>query len=144
MVDVDHIEENGKKLPIDTESPAFKALERAADIVTRSKSGGYHLYFGVYKERATPLFDSIGLLTGKDRPSLVSKAKSISKDGRLLIDCFCDVGHLIRETHWDCSKPLTDKTECLYRILAEYFVIKRTLGMGDLWYSIGNVNELNT
>lgn len=130
VVDVDHIEENGKKLPIDTESPAFKALERAADIVTRSKSGGYHLYFGVYKERATPLFDSIGLLTGKDRPSLVSKAKSISKDGRLLIDCFCDVGHLIRETHWDCSKPLTDKTECLYRILAEYFVIKRTYNSG--------------
>ena len=80
MVDVDPIEENGKKLPIDTESPAFKALERAADIVTRSKSGGYHLYFGVYKERATPLFDSIGLLTGKDRPSLLSKTNSISKD----------------------------------------------------------------
>lgn len=130
VVDVDNFKENGKKLPIDTEAPAFKTLERAADIVTRSKSGGYHFYFGVYKERATPLFDSIGLLTGKDKPSLVSKTKSISKDGRLLIDCFCDVGHLIRETHWDCSKPLTDKTECLYRILAEYFVIKRTGNSG--------------
>lgn len=130
VVDVDPIEENGKKLPIDTESPAFKALERAADIVTRSKSGGYHFYFGVYKERATPLFDSIGLLTAKDKQSLVCKTGNISTDGRIKVDFFCDVGHLIRETQWDCSKPLTDKTECLYRILAEYFVIKRTGNSG--------------
>lgn len=130
VVDVDNFKENGKNLPIDTEAPAFKALERAADIVTRSKSGGYHFYFGVYKERATPLFDSIGLLTAKDKQSLVCKTGNISTDGRIKVDLFCDVGHLMRETEWDCSKPLTDKTEWIYKILAEHFVIKRTSNSG--------------
>lgn len=131
MVDVDQIKDKqGNKIPIDTEAPAFKALYNAADIVTRSKSGGYHFYFGIYKNMAIPLFDSIGLLTAKDKPSLVSKAGNYSTDRRIKVDFFCDVGHLMRETEWDCSKPLTDKTEWLYRILAEHFEIKRTYNSG--------------
>ena len=36
----------------------------------------------------------------------------------------------MRETEWDCSKTLTDKTEWIYKILAEHFVIKRTSNSG--------------
>ena len=129
VVYVDHIKINGVKQPVDIESPEFKALYNAADIVTRSKSGGYYFYFAVDKEKAILLFDSIVLLTVKYKPSLVCKTGNYSTDGRLLVDFFCDVGHLIREKEWEC-KPLTDKTEWLYRILAEHFVIKRTANSG--------------
>ena len=123
VIDFDKIEdENGKKQPIDTEAPFFINAKKAADHTTMSKSGGYHLYFGINKETATPLFDSINLLVSSGAQSYICKTGAITKDGRIKVDFFCDTPRLIYERQeWDITKGLTDKTQELYELIRDNF-----------------------
>ena len=73
VIDFDKI--NGT---VETESTFFNAAKALADKVTRSQGGGYHMFYGVDKEKATPLFDSINLLTSKTAKSYISKVRELS------------------------------------------------------------------
>ena len=50
----------------DEESQFFKEAHHLADKVTRSQGGGYHMFYGVDRKKAEPLFDSINLLTSEN------------------------------------------------------------------------------
>lgn len=56
----------------DEKSSFFIGARGLADKVTRSQGGGYHMFFGVDKNVATPLFDSINLLTSCYAKSYIS------------------------------------------------------------------------
>ena len=112
----------------DEESHFFKEAHHLADKVTRSKSGGYHMFYGVDKEKATPLFDSINLLTSENAASFVCKYGSITRDGTNKVDLFCDTGHFIYEWEpWDNTIGLTDKTHELYQLIKENFDLSRPM-----------------
>lgn len=123
VVDFDKIEdENGKKQPIDIEAPFFINAKKAADRTTMSKSGGYHMYFGIDKETATPLFERIGLLVSSGAPSYICKTGVTTLDERIKVDFFCDTPHLIYEREeWDNTKGLTDRTQALYELIRDNF-----------------------
>ena len=74
----------------DVESHFFKEAHRLADKVTRSQGGGYHMFYGVDKEKAEPLFDSINLLASENAASFVCKTGAVTRDGANKVDLFCD------------------------------------------------------
>ena len=88
----------------DEESRFFKEAHRLANKVTRSKSGGYHMFYGIDKKKAEPLFDSINLLTSETAASFVCRTAAVTRDGANKVDLFCDTGHFIYEWEpWDLS-----------------------------------------
>lgn len=123
VIDFDKMEdENGKKQPIDTEAPLFINTKKAANHTKRSNSGGFHMYFGISKEKATPLFDSINLLASSGSQSYICKTGAITKGGRIKVDFFCDTPRLMYEPQeWDITKGLTDKTQELYELIRDNF-----------------------
>lgn len=116
---------------IDTSSSFFQAAYQLADKITRSQGGGYHMFYGVDKTAATPLFDSINLLTADGTPSFVCKMSNVTIDGKNKVDMFCDARHFIYEWEpWDNTVGLTDKTQALYELIKENFELKRPMGGG--------------
>ena len=114
----------------DTTTPFYKAAAVAADYITTSQSGGHHMFFGVNKEKAHPLFDSINLLTAKANAGLeggwVSKTGCITLDGKNKVDFFCDSCRLIYEfEEWDNTRSLTDKTAVVYELIKANFNLNR-------------------
>lgn len=120
-------DESGEKQPIDTEAPFFKGALQIADKVTRSQGGGYHMFYGIDKKKAEPLFDSINLLTSSGAKSFVCRGgKDVTLDGRNKVDFFCDTPHPIYEwEEWDNCKGLTDKTQELYELIKANFSFQR-------------------
>ena len=114
----------------DEESRFFKEAHRLANKVTRSKSGGYHMFYGIDKKKAAPLFDSINLLTSENAASFVCKT-AVTRDGANKVDLFCDTGHFIYEWEpWDNTIGLTDKTQELYQFIKENFDLSRPKSSG--------------
>lgn len=89
MIDFDKIDGE-----INTGSSFFQAAYQLADKVTRSQGGGYHMFYGVDKTAATPLFDGINLLTADGTPSFVCKMSNVTTDGKNKVDT---------RTRWICS-----------------------------------------
>lgn len=116
---------------VETESSFFQAAEKLADKVTRSQGGGYHMFYGVNKEAATPLFDSINLLASKNAKSYVCKTGAVTADGKNKVDMFCDAYHFIYEWEpWDNTAGLTDKTQALFELINSNFVLTRSMDGG--------------
>lgn len=116
---------------VETESVFFKAAKELADKVTRSQGGGYHMFYGVDKEKAEPLFDSINLLASENAASFVCKTGAVTRDGANKVDLFCDTGHFIYEWEpWDNTIGLTDKTQELYQLIKENFELSRPMSSG--------------
>lgn len=114
----------------DEESHFFKEAHRLADKVTRSQGGGYHMFYGVDRKRAEPLFDSINLLTSENAKGFVCRPAK-AKDKVNKVDLFCDVGHFIYEwEEWDNAAGLTDKTQELYQLIKENFDLSRPMSSG--------------
>ena len=114
----------------DEESHFFKEAHRLADKVTRSQGGGYHMFYGVDRKRAEPLFDSINLLTSENAKGFVCRPAK-AKDKVNKVDLFCDVGHFIYEwEEWDNTIGLTDKTQELYQLIKENFDLSRPMSSG--------------
>ena len=123
VIDFDKVD--GK---VDTQSAFFQEAKGLADRVTRSQGGGYHMFYGVDKKAAAPLFDSINLLTAEGTESFVCKTGCVTTDGRNKVDMFCDALHFIYEWEaWDNSLELTDKTQPLYELIKTYFQLKRPM-----------------
>lgn len=115
----------------DEESDFFKAAKAIADKVTRSQAGGYHMFYGINKEAATPLFDSINLLASKSAKSYVCKTGAVTSDGKNKVDMFCDAYHFIYEWEpWDNTADLTDKTQALFELIKGNFVLTRSMDGG--------------
>lgn len=115
----------------DVESHFFKEAHRLADKVTRSQGGGYHMFYGIDKKKAEPLFDSINLLASENAASFVCKTGAVTRDGTNKVDLFCDTGHFIYEwEQWDNTIGLTDKTQELYRLIKENFELSRPMSSG--------------
>ena len=113
---------------VDTQSAFFQEAKGLADRVTRSQGGGYHMFYGVDKKAAAPLFDSINLLTAEGTESFVCKTGCVTTDGRNKVDMFCDALHFIYEWEaWDNSLELTDKTQPLYELIKAHFQLKRPM-----------------
>ena len=118
---------------VETDSTFFQSAKALADKVTRSQGGGYHMFYGVDKEKATPLFDSINLLTAKGTKSFVSKTQEFTLDRKNKVDMFCDALHFIYEWEpWDNSAGLTDKTQELYELIGKNFALTRPMDF-DEW-----------
>ena len=116
---------------VETESAFFKAAKELADKVTRSQGGGYHMFYGIDKKKAEPLFDSINLLASENAASFVCKTGAITRDGTNKVDLFCDTGHFIYEWEpWDNTIGLTDKTRELYQLIKENFELSRPMSSG--------------
>lgn len=116
---------------VETESVFFKEAKELADKVTRSQGGGYHMFYGVDKEKAEPLFDSINLLASENAASFVCKTGAVTRDGANKVDLFCDTGHFIYEWEpWDNTIGLTDKTRELYQLIKENFDLSRPMSSG--------------
>lgn len=110
----------------DTESSFFRQAMDLADKVTRSQGGGYHMFYGIYKPTATPLFDSINLLASEKARSYVCATGKETLDGTNKVDLFCDAWQFIYEwEEWDNEKGLTDKTLPLYELIRDNFSLKR-------------------
>ena len=123
VIDFDKVD--GK---VDTQSAFFQGAKSLADRVTRSQGGGYHMFYGVDKKAAAPLFDSINLLTAEGTESFVCKTGCVTTDGRNKVDMFCDALHFIYEWEaWDNSLELTDKTQPLYELIKAHFQLKRPM-----------------
>ena len=123
VIDFDKVD--GK---VDTQSAFFQGAKSLADRVTRSQGGGYHMFYGVDKRAAAPLFDSINLLTAEGTESFVCKTGCVTTDGRNKADMFCDALHFIYEWEaWDNSLELTDKTQPLYELIKAHFQLKRPM-----------------
>ena len=126
VIDFDKVD--GK---VDTQSAFFQGAKSLADRVTRSQGGGYHMFYGVNKKAATPLFDSINLLTAEGTESFVCKTGCVTTDGCNKVDMFCDALHFIYEWEaWDNSLELTDKTQQLYELIKAHFQLKRPMDGG--------------
>ena len=116
---------------VETESAFFKAAKELADKVTRSQGGGYHMFYGIDKKKAEPLFDSINLLASENAASFVCKTGAITRDGTNKVDLFCDTGHFIYEwEEWNNTIGLTDKTQELYQLIKENFDLSRPMSSG--------------
>lgn len=110
----------------DTESSFFRRAIDLADKVTRSQGGGYHMFYGINKQIATPLFDNINLLASEKARSYVFATGKVTLDGTNKVDFFCDARQLIYEwEEWDNEKGLTDKTQALYELIRDNFSLKR-------------------
>lgn len=125
VIDFDRFDEN---------SGFFQSAKNLADKVTRSQGGGYHMFFGINKEAAAPLFDSINLLASKTAKSFVNSTGNVTLDGANKVDFFCDALHFIYEWEpWDNSAGLTDKTQQLYTLIKDNFIL--TCPIESAWYS---------
>lgn len=117
----------------DEKSSFFQEAKGLADKVTRSQGGGYHMFYGVDKEKATPLFDSINLLASKSAKSYISRTGAVTLDGKNKVDMFCDAYHFIYEwEEWDNTAGLTDKTQELYELIKANFELTRPMDF-DEW-----------
>ena len=132
----------------DEKSEFFKGAKAIADKVTRSQGGGYHMFYGIDKAKATPLFDSINLLASKCARSFINKTGEYSLDGKNKVDMFCDARHFIYEWEvWDNEAGLTDRTEALYELLKANFEMERPMDFDewedadDGWTCIEGVSE---
>ena len=111
----------------DEESQFFKEAQQLADKVTRSQGGGYHMFYGVDKEAATPLFDSVNLLASENVRSFVCKTGAVTLDGTNTVDMFCDTRRLMYEWEpWDNTIGLTDKTQELYQLIKGNFSLEKS------------------
>ena len=123
VIDFDSFDEN---------SGFFQSAKKLADKVTRSQGGGYHMFYGIDKDTATPLFDSINLLTSDGTSSFVRSLGNVALDGVNKVDFLCDALHFIYEwEEWDNSAGLTDRTQSLFELLRDNFVLKRPMGGGQ-------------
>ena len=110
---------------IDKESEFFNKAKALADKVTRSQGGGYHMFYGIDKEKARPLFDEINLLCGSPN-SFVCYTGAVTNDEKNKVDFFCDSGRLIYEwEEWDNTKGLTDKTQEVFELIRDNFNLTR-------------------
>ena len=134
VIDFDETDEN---------SDFFMAAYALANKVTRSKSGGYHMFYGVNKEAAHPLFDSINLLASKSAASWVNCKRAWTNDGSNRVDMFCDATQLIYEFEkWDNSIGLTDQTQPLYELIRDNFTLTRPNEYDDFSDASGGDVEL--
>lgn len=116
----------------DEKSSFFIGARGLADKVTRSQGGGYHMFYGVDKNVATPLFDSINLLTSCYAKSYISSTGNVTLDEANKVDFFCDAYHLMYEWEpWDNTVGLTDKTQSLYELIRDSFPVKRAKNAGQ-------------
>lgn len=116
----------------DEQSGFFQSAKNLADKVTRSQGGGYHMFYGIDKNAATPLFDSINLLASGNAKSYVSTTGNITLDGANKVDLFCDARHFMYEwEEWDNAAGLTDRTQGLYELLRDNFALKRPMDVGQ-------------
>lgn len=123
VIDFDKFDEN---------SGFFRAAKALADKVTRSQGGGYHMFYGINKELATALFDSINLLASANAKSYVSSTGNVTLDGANKVDFFCDALHFIYEwEEWDNTIGLTDKTQALFELIRDNFALKRPMDVGQ-------------
>jgi hypothetical protein len=107
----------------DEKSGFFQSAYKLADKVTRSQSGGYHMWYGINRQKAEPLFNSINLTTRQGTKSFVCNVGNVADGNK--VDLFCENGRLIHEyEQWDNNTVLTDKTESLYELLNTYFIFK--------------------
>lgn len=115
----------------DEQSGFFQSAKNLADKVTRSQGGGYHMFYGIDKNAATPLFDSINLLASDSAKSYVRNLGAVTLDGTNKVDLFCDARHFIYEwEEWDNTAGLTDKTQSLYELIRDNFSMKRPMDVG--------------
>lgn len=115
----------------DEQSGFFQSAKNLADKVTRSQGGGYHMFYGIDKNAATPLFDSINLLASDSAKSYVRNWGAVTLDGTNKVDLFCDARHFIYEwEEWDNTAGLTDKTQSLYELIRDNFSMKRPMDVG--------------
>lgn len=92
------------------------------------------MYYGINKETAAPLFDSINLLASKAAKSFVCSTGNVTLDGANKVDFFCDARHFIYEWEpWDNTIGLTDKTQQLYPLIKDNFALTRPIETG--WHS---------
>ena len=125
VIDFDRFDEN---------SGFFQSAKNLANKVTRSQGGGWHMYYGINKETAAPLFDSINLLASRAAKSFVRSTGNTTLDGANKVDFFCDALHFIYEWEpWDNTIGLTDKTQQLYTLIKDNFSLTRPLETG--WHS---------
>lgn len=123
VIDFDRFDEN---------SGFFQSAKNLADKVTRSQGGGYHMFYGVNKEAATPLFDSINLLASGNASSYICHTGAVTLDGANKVDLFCDARHFIYEwEEWDNAAGLTDRTQSLFELLRDNFTLKRPMEAGQ-------------
>ena len=119
VIDFDRFDEN---------SGFFQSAKNLADKVTRSQGGGYHMFYGINREAAEPLFDGINLLASKAAKSFVCSTGNVTLDGTNKVDVFCDARHFIYEwAEWDNSAGLTDKTQQLYMLIKDNFSLTRPI-----------------
>lgn len=90
------------------------------------------MFYGIEKATATPLFDSINLLTSDSASSFVCSLGNVALDGVNKVDLLCDALHFIYEwEEWDNSAGLTDRTQSLFELLRDNFILKRPMGGGQ-------------
>ena len=119
----------------DEQSGFFQGAKNLADMVTRSQGGCWHMFYGIDKETAAPLFDSINLLASKAAKSFVCSTGNVTLDGKNKVDFFCDARHFIYEWEpWDNTIGLTDKTQQLYTLIKDNFTLTRPIETG--WTSM--------
>lgn len=115
----------------DEKSAFFIGAKRLADKVTRSQGGGFHMFYGVDKNVATPLFNSLNLLTSDYAKSYISSTGNVTIDEANKVDFFCDAYHLMYEWEpWDNTVGLTDKTQSLCELIQANFSMKHSRNTG--------------
>lgn len=123
VIDFDSFDEN---------SGFFQSAKSLADKVTRSQGGGWHMFYGIDKDVATPLFDSINLLASGNASSYICHTGAVTLDGANKVDLFCDARHFIYEWEkWDNAVGLTDRTQSLFELLRDNFTFKRPMEAGQ-------------
>lgn len=123
VIDFDRFDEN---------SVFFQSAKSLADKVTRSQGGGYHMFYGIDKNVATPLFDSINLLASGNASSYICHTGAVTVDGANKVDFFCDARHFIYEwEEWDNAAGLTDRTQSLFELLRDNFALKSPMEAGQ-------------
>ena len=123
VIDFDRFDEN---------SGFFQSAKSLADKVTRSQGGGWHMYYGIDKDVATPLFDSINLLASGNASSYICHTGAVTLDGANKVELFCDARHFIYEwEEWDNTVGLTDRTQSLFELLQDNFTFKRPMEAGQ-------------
>ena len=63
----------------------------------RSQGGGFHMFYGIDKNAATQLFDSINLLASNNADSYISYTGAETLDKANKVDLFCDARRFIYE-----------------------------------------------
>ena len=83
------------------------------------------MFYGIDKDVATPLFDSINLLASGNASSYICHTGAVTLDGANKVDLFCDARHFIYEwEEWDNTAGLTDRTQSLFELLRDNFSVR--------------------